>query len=96
MNHVACPDVDERGLVRTGSVCREFDLKCPVGSDGDGGAEEFFVGSKDHANLSTEGRATMRIGLQQPGWAMVTQFVEALFQFQEELGKEPVSINEPV
>lgn len=96
MNHVACPNVDERSFVCTGNLCEGPDLKCAVGSDGDGGAEEFFIGPKDHANLPTEGGTTALVGLQQPGWAMVTQLIEALFQVQEELSKKPISVNEPV
>lgn len=93
MNDVACPHVDE-GLVCTGCPGGGSDLKCAIGSDGDGGSQEFLIGPKDDANLSAEGRTTTHVGLQQAGWAMVTQLIEALFQFQEELGKEPVSINE--
>jgi hypothetical protein len=95
MNHIASPDLDE-GLVPACSVCGGFDLKCPVGSDGDGGSEELLIGPKDDANLSAEGRATTCIGLQQSGWPLVTQLIEALFQFQEELSEQPVSVNEPV
>ena len=96
MNHVARSNVNEEGFVYTGWLCGGADLKGAVGSDGDGGAEEFLVSTKDHANLSTEGRATMRIGLPQTGWAMVTQLIEALFQVKEELSKKPISVNEPV
>ena len=96
MNHVARPNVNEEGLVCTGCLCGGSDLKCAVGGDGDGVSEEFLVGPKNHANLPTERAATTLVGLLQPGWAMVTQLIEALFQVQEELGKKPVSINEPM
>ncbi len=96
MHHIARPYVDERSLVGAGSSCGGFDLKCPVGSDGDGSSEEFLVGSKNDANLPAEGRATVLVGLQQLGWAMVTQLIEALFQVKEELSKKPISVNEPV
>ena len=96
MNHVARSNVNEEGFVCTGWLCGGADLKGAIGSDGDGGAEELLVSTKDHANLPANGCAALLVGLSQPGGTMVTQLIEALFQFQEELGQQPVSINDPV